>query len=89
MIEYFLLEKFYNKEKYTNEGGPEKTASTVSLIIGFLISSLALYLSWTCNTAQKEPTIIKILYGFFAFIFGTFYLILYALFFRSNCKKSL
>lgn len=59
--------------------------SVVSSIIGLLISCYAVYLSWTCNTAMGVNTGLKIVFAFFAFIFGLLYLIFYVLVNAGRC----
>ena len=77
------------KDKFTNYAsydafttGPSNDASYssavwVSLMFTFAISIFCIYLSWTCNTAAKIDTPLKVLYAFFAWFFGIFYLIFY------------
>jgi hypothetical protein len=62
----------------------EFTSFAVSLVIGLF----AAYLSWTCYenvTYSSMPA--RILFAVFAYIFGTLYLITYALFKTSNCSR--
>lgn len=74
----------------TLDGKADEEGSIYSTVIGWLItvsvSVLSVYLSWSCNTAQNEPAVIKVVYAFFAFLFGWLYLILYFLFFRTSCS---
>lgn len=67
-------------EKFTGSDGP----GPVWTILGILIGVYAVYLSWSCNTKQGVTVIPKIIYGVFAWIFGTLYLILY-FFMRRPC----
>ncbi len=48
-------------------------------IVSFIISVFAVYLSWTCNTAAGMHVVMKVIYGFFAFVFGFLYLMYYLL----------
>jgi len=80
MIESFLLDKYYKKENFN--GKDQSIITSFSSIIGLVFSIIALYLSWSCNTSKGISLIPKIIYGFFAFIFGLFYIILYFLFLR-------
>ncbi len=49
------------------------------------IGALAVYLSWSCNTAAGVDTVGKVIYAVFAWIFGFFYLVFYALFRAGRC----
>ena len=49
----------------------------ISMILSIFISILSVYLSWSRNTMLGESTTMKIVYGFFAAMFGTTYLIFY------------
>jgi len=62
--------------------------SVIPSIIGCLIGCYAVYLSWTCNTAQGIGTVEKIIRAFFAFIFGLLYLLVYVIFYRGECKMA-
>ena len=57
-----------------------------AFILFVLFAVLAFYLSWSCNTTQKEPMFIKIVYGIFAAIFNWFYILLYFIF-RHPCTE--
>lgn len=48
-------------------------------LVSLLITIFAIYLSWTHNTALKETEGMKILYAFFAGLFGLTYIIFYVL----------
>ena len=48
-------------------------------IVSFIISCFAVYLSWSCNTAKDVHIVPKLIYSFFAFVFGGIYLIYYFL----------
>lgn len=67
-----------NSAEGYNETATKQEAGTS--VIGLLIGIYAAYLSWTCNTAKGVDTVGKVIYAIFAFIFGLFYLIYYALF---------
>lgn len=65
---------------------PPSTGSLIIVnIISIIIGIFAAYLSWSCNTAEGVSTGLKILYSFFAFLFGLLYLIYYAIFRAGKC----
>lgn len=45
--------------------------------ISIMISVLAFWLSWSCNTAMGYHVALKAMYGALAFFFGTIYIIMY------------
>jgi hypothetical protein len=51
------------------------------------VSIYAVYLSWSCNTAAGVNVVLKVVYAFFAFIFGLLYLIFYLIFRAGACKN--
>jgi len=60
----------------------------VSLVVSILIGLFAAYLSWTCHENVIYSSVpARILFAIFAFLFGTLYLIIYALFKTSNCSS--
>jgi len=69
----------------------EKKEQVVSLfnIVSSIISVFAVYLSWTCNTAAGMHVVMKVIYGFFAFIFGFLYLMYYLLVRSDVCEPLL
>lgn len=56
-----------------------------SFLVSVAISALAIYLSWSCNTAMGYGTAEKVLYAAGAGIFGTLYLFYYVLFRGDVC----
>jgi len=63
----------------------ESSTSLIFNIVSFIIMCFAAYLSWSCNTAMGLPILLKIIYGFLSFVFGTIYLIYYLLFRSDFC----
>jgi hypothetical protein len=47
------------------------------MAVSLMIAIISFYLSWSRNTMLGESTMMKIVYGFFAAMFGTTYLIFY------------
>lgn len=84
------------KDKFTEAGGPPKPqpltpahhATIGSVVFGVAIGALAVYLSWTCNTAAGVDTAGKVIYAIFAYLFGFLYLIFYALFRAGRCAAA-
>jgi len=68
-------------ESRLDGGGETKTTITdispVAWAISIALSALAAYVSWTCNTKRLIPPVMKVVYAFFAFIFGGLYLLMY------------
>jgi len=60
-------------------------ASPFGIFFDILIGALAIYLSWTCNTKSGLDVPMKILYAFFAYIFGVFYLLYYVFVRYDDC----
>jgi hypothetical protein len=60
-----------------------------SFLISVAISALAIYLSWTCNSAMGYGTYEKVLYAATAGIFGAFYLFYHILFRGDACHAAL
>jgi hypothetical protein len=61
--------------------------SSVTFLLMLLINSYAAYLSWECNSNKGYPLALKVVFSFFAFIFGTTYLLYYILFRFDDCNK--
>ena len=80
------ISKYIRKTENYNENEENRNSMDVSIIIFSLFAFLAAYLSWSCNTIQKEPVVIRIVYALFAAMFNWFYIILYFIF-RHPCKE--
>lgn len=63
---------------YDHEEQPYKVSLLDFLIL--IISMYAAYLSWRCNTVKKIDVLLKIIYSFFAFLFGFPYVLFYVVF---------
>ena len=78
-----------DEDEYNMEAN-EKAASNISsttFLLMLLINSYAAYLSWDCNTLKKYPLPLKIVFSFFAFMFGSVYVLYYMLFKFDDCNK--
>lgn len=58
----------------------------IALIVGIFIGIAAMFLSWTCNTAIDYPVWMRSFFAFFAFIFGTSYILLYIIMRHDTCR---
>jgi hypothetical protein len=85
-----LLEKFVDAppqpQPAENAESTMTTASIVSTFIGLIIGVYAAYLSWECNSALGISTPLKVIYAFFAWVFGLLYLIFYVIFRAGTCQ---
>ena len=75
-----------DEEEYVINNKANKVSS-VTFLLMLLINSYAAYLSWECNSNKGYPLALKIVFSFFAFIFGTMYLLYYILFRFDECNK--
>jgi hypothetical protein len=62
--------------------GGNRDSEYLPLILGLI----AAYISWNCNTRKGYTLIEKIIFSFFAFIFGGLYLFYYFLVRYDECK---
>jgi uncharacterized membrane protein len=83
-----LYESYANKENFDEtKTESSSTVSIIGLIVSLLISLYAVYLSWSCNSALNMSVGLKLLYAFFAFLFGLLYLLFYVIFRAGQCKS--
>lgn len=68
--------------------GPGAGFDAFSFVVSALISAIAIYLSWTCNSALGYGTLEKVLYAFGAGFFGVIYLFYWVLFRGDACKSA-
>lgn len=54
--------------------------------LALLVSMVAVYLSWNCNSAEGRGLWERVVYAFFAFIFGGLYVGYYLLFRENWCR---
>lgn len=57
----------------------------VSFVIGVLIGIVAIYLSWSCNTAIEYHIVMKVIFAVFAYLFGFVYILLYMILRYDTC----
>lgn len=90
----YLYRKYQEVQASKKEETFEDTAATptasmtsylVSSVFSILLGMIAVYLSWSCNTEAGINTGLKVVYAFFAFIFGGIYLLFYLLFRAGRC----
>lgn len=77
------IDKRKQKEGFSSSAEP--VAYTFSILLSFILSIYAVYLSWTCSTAQNIAVGLKVLYAIFAYIFGFLYLIYYVFVNAGRC----
>ena len=58
----------------------------IALIVGIFIGIAAMFLSWTCNTAIDYNVWMRSFFAFFAFVFGTSYILLYIIMRHDTCS---
>jgi len=63
----------------------EQQRSPAMNLLALIIAIFAVYLSWSCNTANGETMGMKVLYALFALLFAPFYLIYYLLVRKDQC----
>ena len=89
-MDLFTAVKLYQKRTEKFEDTNKKSSMSALQVVIYAISLAAcvyaVYLSWTCNTAAGVNVALKVLYAFFAFIFGFLYLIFYMIFRSGACK---
>ena len=74
-----------DEEEYQNNNKASKI-SNITFILMLIINSYAAYLSWECNSNKGYPLVLKVVFSFFAFIFGSIYLLYYILFRFDECN---
>lgn len=68
--------------------GGGKGFDAFSFIVSALISAIAVYLSWTCNSALGYNMVEKVLYALAAGFFGVVYLFYFVLIRGDTCKAA-
>lgn len=74
------------EEEYHNNNKASKI-SNITFILMLIINSYAAYLSWECNSNKGYPLVLKVVFSFFAFVFGSIYLLYYILFRFDECNQ--
>lgn len=93
MIELLLATR--KKEHFTNSENDDecvqkKTRNTdiIITLISFILSFIAAYLSWDCNTKSNQQLSVKIVCAINAFFFGILYIAFYYGFeWNKQCKQ--
>jgi hypothetical protein len=80
-----LLELINTKNVKNVKKSKSKIVSKKRLIIATVLGIIAACLSWNCNTLAGYRHLEKVLYAFFAFLFGGVYIILYLIFRANSC----
>lgn len=84
MIDLLAIEQLGNTPADEFRKSFENT-SVGSWVFAILVSCLAAYVSWSCNTRRGISVPMKIIFSFGAFLFGSLYLIFYAIFVSGYC----
>jgi hypothetical protein len=74
----------YEEEHNNNRAN---NISSITFLLMLIINSYAAYLSWECNSRKDYPLVLKVVFSFFAFIFGSLYLLYYILFRFDECNR--
>ena len=85
MLEYMLYKLLQVQDKNKNKSqenfyvssSQESSITATTFVFWVVVGFFGIYLSWTCNSASNTPTLLKVIYAFFAWFFGIFYLIFY------------
>jgi ABC-type Fe3+ transport system permease subunit len=74
-------------ERFISEGGVENHSfvyawtmwvwTWVAVIVGIILSVIAVYLSWTCSTAQNQHVLMKVALAILAALFSVVYIIVH------------
>jgi hypothetical protein len=81
-MEYHICKKLkehFEKEE-SNDPFCDPVTDGIFSILAFALSCYAAYLSWNCGTKGGVQTPLKVFNAFFAFIFGSFYILSYFIF---------
>jgi hypothetical protein len=82
-------EEYEEDDEYEEEYNNNKAnkISSITFLLMLIINSYAAYLSWECNSRKDYPLVLKVVFSFFAFIFGSLYLLYYILFRFDECNR--
>jgi hypothetical protein len=78
------------EDDYENEyenNNKANNISSVTFLLMLIINSYSAYLSWECNSNKNYPLVLKVVFSFFAFMFGSLYLLYYILFRFDDCNN--
>ena len=79
-----------DEDEYENEyenNNKANNISSVTFLLMLIINSYSAYLSWECNSNKNYPLVLKVVFSFFAFMFGSLYLLYYILFRFDDCNN--
>jgi hypothetical protein len=74
------------EDEYENNN-KANNISSVTFLLMLIINSYSAYLSWECNSNKNYPLVLKVVFSFFAFMFGSLYLLYYILFRFDDCNN--
>jgi len=87
---YGIINTMDNTYKSTEDNydtEDKKKENYTSIIIYNIIGIISAILSWKCNTKNNVNIPMKILFSFFAYMFGVFYIFYYLLFRYDKCRS--
>jgi hypothetical protein len=70
-----------------NNNNKANNISSITFLLMLIINSYSAYLSWECNSNKGYPLVLKVVFSFFAFMFGSLYLLYYILFRFDDCNQ--
>ena len=77
----------YDYEDEYENNNKANNISSVTFLLMLIINSYSAYLSWECNSNKNYPLVLKVVFSFFAFMFGSLYLLYYILFRFDDCNN--
>lgn len=79
-IDSYKAREFFHASKMSSERCRDMS------YLPFIVGLIAAYLSWNCNTAKGYTFVEKVIFSFFAYIFGGIYILYYFLVRYDECK---
>lgn len=79
------IDNYKTKEFFHSSRMSQQRCGDMSYL-PFIIGLIAAYLSWNCNTAKGYTFVEKVIFSFFAYIFGGIYILYYFLVRYDECK---
>lgn len=87
--EAFFAETSPAESEKKEEDAPRSwsTGYIIQVTLGLFIGAYAAYVSWSCNSKLEYSALAKVVFSFFAFIFGGLYLFLYVIMRMDACNR--
>ena len=80
-----ISKKEHMQDAQSNTSTQPQQATFFSYLLSLAITVIAIYLSWTCNSATGMDPVLKVGYAFVAGMFGVVYVVCYMIFRAGNC----